>query len=50
VGSLDGAGVSAPVVPSSGSVLTGAAAVDPSGSVAVVCAPPLLLMVTLDAT
>lgn len=51
VGALDGPGVSAPVVPSSGSVLTGAAAaVDPPGSVAAVCAPPLLLMVTPDAT
>jgi hypothetical protein len=48
-GSLDSGWVSTPLVSSSDSPLGGAGAVDACDSVALVCAPPLLLMVTPDA-
>jgi hypothetical protein len=50
VGSLVSGGVSTPLVSSSGSVLVGAGAAGASDSVVLVCAPPLLLMVTPEAT
>jgi hypothetical protein len=52
-GSLESGGVSTPLVSSSGSVLVGVGAVgavDASDSAVLVCAPPLLLMVTPGAT
>ncbi len=48
-GSLESGGVSTPLVPSSGSAPVGAGTVDVPDSV-LLCAPPLLLMVTPDAT
>jgi hypothetical protein len=49
-GSLDSCWVSTPLVSSSDSALVGSGAVDASDSVVLVCAPPLLLIVTPDAT
>jgi len=49
-GSLESRGVSTPLVSSSGSALVGAGTVDAPDSVVLVCAPPLLLMVTPEAT
>jgi hypothetical protein len=49
-GSLESGGGSTTLVSSSVSALVGVGAVDASDSVALVCAPPLLLMVTSDAT
>ena len=48
-GSLESGGVSTAPVSSSGSELVGVGAVDAFDSVLLVCAPPLLLMVTPDA-
>jgi len=49
-GSLESGGISTPLVSSSGSALVGAGTVDAPDSVVLVCAPPLLLMVTPEAT
>jgi hypothetical protein len=49
-GSLESGGISTPLVSSSGAALVGAGTVDAPDSVVLVCAPPLLLMVTPEAT
>jgi hypothetical protein len=49
-GSLESDGVSSALVSSSGSVVVGVEAVGASDSVVLVCAPPLLLTVTPEAT
>jgi hypothetical protein len=49
-GSLESCGVSTPLASPAGSALVGAGTADDPDSVALVCAPPLLLIVTPDAT